>query len=85
MTAIERPTPAQQTRRLAVLAAAVFAVIVPVVQALGGFGLSQAEFAADGNQTLRVAGYAFSIWSLLYLGLSSTPGVRPCPRRAKAC
>lgn len=69
MSAIERPTPRQRTRRLVVLAAAVFAVVVPVVQRLGGFGLSQAEFAADGNQTLQVAGYAFSIWGLLYLGL----------------
>lgn len=69
MSAIERPTPRQRTRRLVVLAAAVFAVVVPVVQNLGGFGLSQAEFAADGDQTLQVAGYAFSIWGLLYLGL----------------
>ncbi len=69
MSAIERPTPRQRTRRLVVLAAAVFAVVVPVVQRLGGFGLSQAEFAADGNQTLQVAGYAFSIWGLIYLGL----------------
>lgn len=69
MTSIIRPTPAQRTRRLVVLAAAVFAVVVPIVQALTGFGLSQAEFAEDGNETLRVAGYAFSIWSLIYLGL----------------
>ncbi|WP_296175292.1 hypothetical protein [uncultured Brevundimonas sp.] len=69
MSAIERPTPRQRTRRLVVLAAAVFAVVVPVVQRLGGFGLSQAEFAADGDQTLQVAGYAFSIWGLIYLGL----------------
>jgi len=80
MTAIERPTPAQQTRRLAVLAAAVFAVVVPIVQALGGFGLSQAEFAADGNQTLRVAGYAFSIWSLLYLGILIYAGRQALPQ-----
>ncbi len=69
MSAIERPTPRQRTRRLVVLAAAVFAVLVPIVQRLGGFGLSQAEFAAEGNQTLQVAGYAFSIWGLIYLGL----------------
>ena len=84
MTAIERPTPAQQTRRLAVLAAAVFAVIVPIVQALGGFGLSQAEFAADGNQTLRVAGYAFSIWSLLYLGLLIYAGRQALPQTGES-
>ncbi|WP_313005269.1 hypothetical protein [Brevundimonas sp.] len=69
MSAVERPTPRQRTRRLVVLAAAVFAVVVPVVQNLGGFGLSQAEFAADGDRTLQVAGYAFSIWGLIYLGL----------------
>lgn len=84
MTAIERPTPAQQTRRLAVLAAAVFAVVVPIVQALGGFGLSQAEFAADGNQTLRVAGYAFSIWSLLYLGLLIYAGRQALPQTGES-
>jgi len=69
MSSILRPTPAQRTRRLIVLAAAVFAVVVPLVQGLAGLGLSQAEFAADGNQTLRVAGYAFSIWSLIYLAV----------------
>lgn len=69
MSSILRPTPAQRTRRLVVLAAAVFALVVPLVQNLAGLGLSQAEFAADGNQTLRVAGYAFSIWSVIYLGL----------------
>lgn len=69
MSSIERPTAAQMTRRLIVLAAAAFAVVVPAVQALADLGLSQAEFAADGNQTLRVAGYAFSIWSLIYIGL----------------
>ena len=69
MSSIVRPTPAQRTRRLIVLAAAVFAVVVPLVQNLAGLGLTQAEFAADGNTTLRVAGYAFAIWSLIYLGL----------------
>ncbi len=69
MSSILRPTPAQRTRRLVVLAAAAFAVITPVVQTLAGFGLSQAEFAAQGDRTLRVAGYAFSIWGLIYLGI----------------
>ncbi|WP_292226660.1 hypothetical protein [Brevundimonas sp.] len=69
MSSIVRPTPAQRTRRLVVLAAAVFAVVAPIVQNLAGLGLTQAEFAADGNSTLRVAGYAFSIWGLLYLGI----------------
>lgn len=84
MPAIERPTPRQQTRRLAVLAAAIFAVTVPLVQNLGGFGLSQAEFAADGNQTLQVAGYAFSIWGLLYLGLLIYAGRQALPRTGES-
>ncbi|MFN6980502.1 MAG: hypothetical protein ACK4NU_01100 [Brevundimonas sp.] len=69
MSSILRPTPAQRTRRLVVLAAAVFAIVVPLVQNLAGLGLTQGEFAADGNSTLRVAGYAFSIWGLIYLGI----------------
>lgn len=69
MSSIIRPTPRQRTRRLLVLVAAVFAVMVPIAQNLAGWGLSQAEFAADGDSTLRVAGYAFSIWSLIYLGI----------------
>lgn len=69
MSSVIRPTPAQRTRRLVVLAAAVFAVVVPLVQNLAGLGLTQAEFAADGNSTLRVAGYAFSIWGLIYVGI----------------
>ena len=84
MSAIDRPTPAQRTRRLVVLAAAVFAVVVPVVQRLGGFGLSQAEFAADGNQTLQVAGYAFSIWGLLYLGQLIYAGRQALPQTGES-
>lgn len=84
MSAIERPTPAQQTRRLAVLAAAVFAVITPLIQHLTGWGLSQAEFAADGDQTLRVAGYAFSLWGLLYLGLLIYAGRQALPQTSES-
>jgi hypothetical protein len=84
MSAIERPTPRQRTRRLVVLAAAVFAVVVPIVQRLGGFGLSQAEFAADGDQTLQVAGYAFSIWGLLYLGLLTYAGRQILPQTGES-
>lgn len=84
MPAIERPTASQRTRRLVVLAAAVFAVVVPVIQGLGGFGLSQAEFAADGNQTLQVAGYAFSIWGLIYLGLLVYAGRQALPQTGES-
>lgn len=69
MSSIIRPTPAQRTRRMIVLLAALFAIAAPIIQNLAGLGLTQAEFAAQGNTTLRVAGYAFSIWGLLYLGL----------------
>ena len=69
MSSIIRPTPAQRTRRMIVLLAALFAIAAPIIQNLAGLGLTQAEFAADGNTPLRVAGYAFSIWGLLYLGL----------------
>ena len=67
MSSIVRPTPAQRTRRLIVLVCAVFAVLVPAIQALAGLGQSQAEFAAAGDSTLRIVGWTFSIWSLIYL------------------
>lgn len=66
---IERPTSSQMTRRLIVLAAAVFAVVIGQTQVLLGWGQSPADFAADGDGTLRVAGYAFAIWGLIYLWL----------------
>lgn len=66
---IIRPTSTQMTRRLIVLAAAVFAVVVGYSQVLLGWGQSPAEFSADGDGTLRVAGYAFAIWGLIYLWL----------------
>lgn len=69
MSSIIRPTPAQTTRRLIVLAAAVFAVVVGQSQVLMGWGQTPAEFSADSDETLRVAGYAFAIWGLIYLGL----------------
>lgn len=69
MSSILRPTPAQMTRRLIVLAAAVFAVAVGWSQQLLGWGQSPAAFSADSDETLKVAGYAFSIWGLIYLAL----------------
>lgn len=56
-------------RALAVLVAVAFAIAAPVLQATLHLGLSQREFAADGAATLRAAGYAFSIWGLIYAGL----------------
>lgn len=69
MSAVARPTSAQMTRRLIVLAAAVFAVIVAQAQMLLGWGQTAAEFAADSDATLKVAGFAFAIWGVIYLGL----------------
>lgn len=61
-------------RALAIGLAAAFAVAVPTAQALFGFGLSAGEFSYQGDATLRVAGYAFSIWGLLYLGMVAHAG-----------
>ncbi len=69
MSSIVRPTPSQTTRRLIVLATAIFAVVIGQAQILMGWGQSPAEFSADSDATLRVAGYAFSIWGVIYLGL----------------
>jgi len=69
MPSIIRPTAAQQTRRLIVLACAVFAVVVAQAQMLLGWGQTAGEFAADSDATLKVAGYAFAIWGVIYLGL----------------
>ena len=66
MSSIVRPTPAQQARRLIVLIAALFAPVAGYGQMLLGWGQTPAQFATDGDQTLRVAGYAFSIWGLIY-------------------
>jgi hypothetical protein len=69
MSSIVRATPAQMTRRMIVLAAAVFAIVVGQGQMALGWGQTAAEFAADSDATLKVAGYAFAIWGVIYLGL----------------
>lgn len=66
---IVRPTAPQMTRRLVVLACVVFAIVIAQVQMGMGWGQTAAEFAADSDATLRVAGYAFAIWGVIYLGL----------------
>ena len=66
---IERPTTSRMTRRLIVLAATLFAIIIGQAQVLLGWGQSPAEFAADSDATLRVAGFAFAIWGIIYLWL----------------
>jgi hypothetical protein len=57
------------TRRLIVLAATIFAIVIGQAQVLLGWGQSPAEFAADSDATLRVAGFAFAIWGVIYLWL----------------
>jgi len=69
MTSIVRPTSSQITRRWIVLACAVFSVVAAYGQMATGLGQTPQEFSADSDATLRVAGYAFSIWGLIYLGL----------------
>lgn len=53
-------------RKTLLVAATVFAIATPAAQALLDLGIDQAQFAADGDETLRAAGYAFSIWTLIY-------------------
>lgn len=61
--------PLKSTRRLAVFACMIFAVVIGQLQQLVNLGQSPAEFAADSDATLKVAGWAFAIWGPIYLGL----------------
>ncbi len=56
-------------RTVLVIVAAAVAIAIPTAQALTQFGMSAGEFSFQGDSTLRVAGYAFSIWGLLYIGM----------------
>lgn len=67
-------------RQTAVLMATAFAILTPAVQAVGNVGLSASEFSQSGNETLRAAGYAFSIWSLIYLALAGYAIWQALPR-----
>lgn len=70
MSSILRPTPAQQTRRAIVLGLAVFAIAISQIQMLMGWGQSAAEFSADSDATLKVIGWAFAIWGVIYAGVA---------------
>lgn len=76
-------------RQIAVLLAVAWAIGSPIVQAAAGFGQSQAAFSAAGDQTLRAASYAFSVWGLIYAWLAAyavwqaIPGQKDNPRLAK--
>jgi len=63
--------PEHLPRKFAVLAAVVFAIAAPIWQAMGDAGLSAKDFAAQGDQTLKAAGFAFGIWSLIYVGFGA--------------
>lgn len=65
MTFGRKPT----LRSLVVLAAVAVAVLAAPVLEWTGVGLTAATFADDGDQTIRAAGYAFSIWGVIYLGM----------------
>lgn len=68
-------------RQLAIILAVAFAIATPVVQAVSGIGLSAAEFSRSGDSTLRAAGYAFSIWSVIYAGLVAFAVYQALPRQ----
>ncbi|RAK52393.1 hypothetical protein [Phenylobacterium deserti] len=57
--------------RLAVWFGIAVALGAPAFQALTNWGLTASEFSQSGDQTLRVAGYAFSIWGVIYTGLAA--------------
>lgn len=67
-------------RKILVAAAVLFALAVPTLQALLGFGLSASEFAGQGDSTLRAAGYGFSIWSVIYAGFIAYAVYQALPR-----
>ncbi len=69
-------------RKFLVIASVVFAIAVPALQMGLQLGLSAGEFAGDGNSTLRAAGYAFSIWSVIYAGLIAYAVWQALPRNA---
>lgn len=69
MSSIVRVTRPQMIRRVIVLVAMVFSVVAGQGQRALDWGQTAAEFAADSDATLQVAGYAFAIWGVIYLAL----------------
>lgn len=69
MTAITFERPHKPLgRSIAVMAAAVLAVIAAPLISFAGLP-DAGRFSETGDETLRAAGYAFSIWGLIYAGL----------------
>lgn len=57
-------------RTIAIVAAALIGVGTPIVQVLTGtIAVGETRLVNNGDTTLEAAGYAFSIWSLIYAGL----------------
>ncbi len=56
-------------RRILILVAVIFAIVSGYAQMAFDIGQTPSEFSADSDETLRVAGWAFSIWGVIYLGL----------------
>lgn len=57
--------------KAAVVAAVAAALAIPASQAVFGWGLTASQFSDQGDETLRAAGWAFSIWGLIYTGLAA--------------
>lgn len=71
-------------RTALVVAAVAFAIGAPAFQAMTDFGLSPSEFSSKGDETLRAAGYAFSIWGVIYAGLAFYAVWQALPRTAES-
>lgn len=63
------PTEYPATRRILVLLATVFAIFSGYAQMALDIGQTPEEFSADSDATLKVVGWAFSIWGLIYAWL----------------
>lgn len=57
-------------RRILILVAAFAAPLIGYGQMALGWGLSPSEFSDGGDSTLRVAGFAFAIWGVIYAWLA---------------
>lgn len=55
--------------RILVLLLAIFAVAASQFHEVTGLGQPIPAFAGKGDEVVRAAGYAFSIWGLLYVGI----------------
>lgn len=53
-------------RRILILIAAFAAPLIGYGQMALGVGMTPSDFSAQGDDSLRVAGYAFSVWALIY-------------------